>query len=97
MLHSVTLQAIGRQVYTAIPGNIIAVFRPAELLQLATSGLAIAAAGALLTASWAAASEPPQPCTPSRQPVAAATGAAPITRSGAERTARPTPQLTTIR
>lgn len=51
MQPSVTLQAIGRQVYTAIPGNIIAVFRPAELLLLATSGLAIAAASALPTAS----------------------------------------------
>jgi putative ABC transport system permease protein len=34
--------------------SFLAVYRPAEILLLALSGLAIAGAGALLPASWAA-------------------------------------------
>jgi putative ABC transport system permease protein len=54
--HSVTMQAIGHQADTGIPASILAIYRPAELLLLALSGLVIAAAGALLPATWAAAS-----------------------------------------
>lgn len=56
ILHSVTVQAIGHEAGTGIPASILAVYHPAQLLLLALSGLAIAAAGALLPAGWAAAS-----------------------------------------
>jgi putative ABC transport system permease protein len=54
--YSVTIQAIGNEQGTGIPPSIMHVYGPAELLLLAASGLAIAAAGALGPASWAAAS-----------------------------------------
>jgi putative ABC transport system permease protein len=57
ILHSVTMQAIGHHADTGIPASILAIYRPAELLLLALSGLVIAAAGALLPAIWAAASK----------------------------------------
>lgn len=57
ILHSVTMQAIGHQAGTGIPAGILAIYRPDELFLLALSGLVIAAAGALLPASWAAASK----------------------------------------
>jgi putative ABC transport system permease protein len=53
-VHAVTVQAIGAEIGTGIPGSIVAVYRPAQLILLALSGLAIAAAGALLPAGWAA-------------------------------------------
>jgi putative ABC transport system permease protein len=53
--HSVTLRAIGSEAGTGIPASVVAIYRPAELLLLAASGLAIAAIGALGPASWAAA------------------------------------------
>jgi putative ABC transport system permease protein len=56
ILHSVTVQAIGHEAGTGIPASILAVYHPEQLLLLALSGLAIAAAGALLPAGWAAAS-----------------------------------------
>jgi putative ABC transport system permease protein len=39
-----------------VPASAITIYRPGELLLLTASGLAIAAVGALLPASWAAAS-----------------------------------------
>ena len=56
ILHDITLHAIGRTQGTGIPSNIINVYTAPELLVLALCGLAIAAAGAVLPASWAAAS-----------------------------------------
>ncbi|HYB87805.1 MAG TPA: FtsX-like permease family protein [Streptosporangiaceae bacterium] len=55
-LHALTVQSIGAITGTGVPRTAITVYRPTELLVLAASGLAIAAAGALLPASWAAAS-----------------------------------------
>jgi putative ABC transport system permease protein len=55
ILHSLTVQGIGRAIGSGIPGSIVAVYRPAELALLAATGLVIAAAGALGPASWAAA------------------------------------------
>ena len=55
-LHALTVESIGTITGTGAPRNAITVYHPAELLVLAASGLAIAAAGALLPASWAAAS-----------------------------------------
>jgi putative ABC transport system permease protein len=53
-LHSATITAMGNAAYTALPASFQDVYRPAEILLLALSGLAIAAAGALLPATWAA-------------------------------------------
>ena len=55
-LHALTVQGIGTITGTGVPRDAIAVYRPTALLVFAASGLAIAAAGALLPASWAAAS-----------------------------------------
>jgi putative ABC transport system permease protein len=55
IVHAVTVQAIGHEAGTGIPASVVAIYRPAELLLLAASGLAIAAIGALAPASWAAA------------------------------------------
>ena len=53
-LRSGTASAMARAAYTALPPSFSAVYHPAEIVLLATSGLVIAAAGALLPASWAA-------------------------------------------
>jgi putative ABC transport system permease protein len=55
-LHALTVEYIGSTGDSGVPRNAIAVYHPTELLVFAASGLAIAAAGALLPASWAAAS-----------------------------------------
>jgi putative ABC transport system permease protein len=55
-LHALTVESIGTITGTGVPRDAIAVYQPTELLVLAATGLAIAAAGALLPASWAAAS-----------------------------------------
>jgi putative ABC transport system permease protein len=55
-LHALTVESIGTITGTGVPRDAITVYRPTELLVFAASGLAIAAAGALLPASWAAAS-----------------------------------------
>ena len=55
-LHVLTVQSIGAITGTGVPRDAITVYHPTELLVVAASGLAIAAAGALLPASWAAAS-----------------------------------------
>jgi putative ABC transport system permease protein len=54
ILHSATMQAIGKDAGIGIPSVMLDVYEPAELAALALCGLAIAAAGALLPASWAA-------------------------------------------
>jgi putative ABC transport system permease protein len=56
-LHALTVHAIGAFTGTGVPGSAITVYHPAGLLLFAASGLAIAAAGALVPASWAAASK----------------------------------------
>jgi len=56
-LHALTVESIGTITGTGAPRNAITVFHPAELLVFAASGLAIAAAGALLPAGWAAVSK----------------------------------------
>jgi putative ABC transport system permease protein len=53
-LHSATITAMGNAAYTALPASLQDVYHPVEILVLAASGLAIAALGALLPASWAA-------------------------------------------
>ncbi len=54
LLHSATADAMARAAYTALPASFQAVYRPAEIVLLALSGLVIAGVGALLPASWAA-------------------------------------------
>ncbi len=54
VLHSATADAMARAAYTGLPPSFLAVYRPAEIVLLALSGLAIAGVGALLPASWAA-------------------------------------------
>jgi putative ABC transport system permease protein len=54
-LHVLTVQSIGTITGSGVPPSAITIYHPAELLAFAASGLAIAAAGALLPASWAAA------------------------------------------
>jgi putative ABC transport system permease protein len=54
LLHVITLHAIGTSQDTGIPSDVIHVFTVPELILLALTGLAIAAAGAALPATWAA-------------------------------------------
>ena len=54
VLHSATIQAMANAAGTALPANVGPALSPADLVALALSGLVIAAAGALLPASWAA-------------------------------------------
>jgi putative ABC transport system permease protein len=54
VLHSATADAMARAAYTGLPASFQAVYRPAEIVLLALSGLVIAGVGALLPASWAA-------------------------------------------
>ena len=56
-LHTVTVQEIGMLTGSGIATGAVSVYQPAELLLLALSGLALAAVGALLPASWAAAAK----------------------------------------
>lgn len=55
-LHALTVESIGTITGSGVPASAITIYHPTELLLLAASGLVIAAAGALLPASWAAAS-----------------------------------------
>jgi putative ABC transport system permease protein len=55
-LHALTVQSIGTITGSGVPASAITIYHPSELLLFAASGLAIAAVGALLPASWAAAS-----------------------------------------
>ena len=54
VLHSVTVQAMGNAASTGIPASFVHVYRPAEVALLGLAGLAIAVAGALPPATWAA-------------------------------------------
>jgi putative ABC transport system permease protein len=50
IIHSLTVQGIGRVTGSGIPGSIVAVYRPAELALLAATGLVICTASKL--AAW---------------------------------------------
>ncbi len=54
-IHAATVSAIGSAAGTGVPANVIDVYGPAELVLLALGALAVAGAGALLPAGWAAA------------------------------------------
>jgi putative ABC transport system permease protein len=53
-LHHYVVPVMGHAGQTALPASVLAVYQPWELVLLAVSGLAIAVAGALLPAGWAA-------------------------------------------
>jgi len=53
-LHHYVVPVMGNAGQTALPASVLTVYQPWELILLAVSGLAIAVAGALLPASWAA-------------------------------------------
>jgi putative ABC transport system permease protein len=54
VLRTATVDAMARAAYTGLPASFQAVYRPAEIVLLALSGLVIGAVGALLPATWAA-------------------------------------------
>ena len=54
-IHAATVSAIGSAAGTGVPANVIDVYGPIELVLLALGALAVAGAGALLPAGWAAA------------------------------------------
>jgi putative ABC transport system permease protein len=53
-LHRYVLPVMGNAAQTAVPASFLNVYHPAELALLALAGLAIAVAGALVPAGWAA-------------------------------------------
>jgi putative ABC transport system permease protein len=53
-LHHRILPVMADAAGTRIPAGFIQVYRPAELAALATAGIVLAAAGALIPAGWAA-------------------------------------------
>ena len=53
-LHHYVLPVMGHAAQTALPASVLDVYHPLELVLLALSGRAIATAGALLPATWAA-------------------------------------------
>jgi len=53
-LHESVLPIMGHAVHTGLPAAVLHVYQAPELILLALSGLAIAVAGALAPASWAA-------------------------------------------
>jgi len=53
-LHRVVLPVMAHSANLGLPASYLAVWRPWELAVLALAGVAIAVAGALLPASWAA-------------------------------------------
>jgi len=55
LLHGVVLPAMASAADVGVPANLLNVYQPAEMAVLALAGLAIAVAGALLPATWAAA------------------------------------------
>ena len=55
LLHRVVLPAMANAADVGVPANLLNVYQPAEMAALALAGLAIAVAGALLPATWAAA------------------------------------------
>ena len=54
VLHHYVLPVMGHAAQTAVPASVLNVYRPWELVLLALAGLAIAVAGALAPAGWAA-------------------------------------------
>jgi putative ABC transport system permease protein len=58
LLHREVLYAMARAAATGLPSEFVAVFGPLGLVTLAAAGLAIAVAGALMPAGWAARSRP---------------------------------------
>ncbi len=58
LLNTATLHAMAGTAHTGIPASFTQVFPPARLALLSLAGLAIAIAGALLPASWAARARP---------------------------------------
>ena len=54
VLHHYVLPVMGHAAQTAVPASVLNVYRPWELVLLALAGLAIAVAGALVPAGWAA-------------------------------------------
>jgi putative ABC transport system permease protein len=54
LLHSIVIPAMGRTAGTHLPTVVLNVFQPVDLILLGLGGLAIAVAGALLPAGWAA-------------------------------------------
>src|SRR6202046_38095 len=57
-LNTATLHAMGATAHTGIPASFTQVFGPARLALLSLAALAIAVAGALLPAAWAARARP---------------------------------------
>jgi putative ABC transport system permease protein len=57
-LNTATLHAMGATSHTGIPASFTQVFGPARLALLSLAALAIAVAGALLPAAWAARARP---------------------------------------
>jgi putative ABC transport system permease protein len=57
LVHSLTMHAIGTVEGTGMPASLVHVYGFGQLLLLALSGFVIAALGALLPASWAAAAK----------------------------------------
>ncbi len=55
VLHGAVLPAMANAADVGVPANLVNVYHPAEMAGLALAGVAIAVAGALLPASWAAA------------------------------------------
>ena len=55
LLHRVVLPAMANAADVGVPANLLNVYQPAEMAALALAGLLIAVAGALLPATWAAA------------------------------------------
>jgi putative ABC transport system permease protein len=55
LLHRVVLPAMANAADVGVPPNLLNVYQPAEMAGLALAGLVIAVAGALLPATWAAA------------------------------------------
>jgi putative ABC transport system permease protein len=53
-LHWYVLPVMGNAAQTGLPTSVLNVYHPPQLILLALSGLAIAVAGALAPASWAA-------------------------------------------
>ena len=60
---------MGHAVQTALPVAVLDVYQAPELVLLALSGLAIAVAGALAPAGWAARARTVARCAPSSAPV----------------------------
>jgi putative ABC transport system permease protein len=56
-LHGIVLPAMANAADVGVPANLLNVYHPAEIAGLALAGLAIAIAGALFPAGWAAATK----------------------------------------